>query len=309
MLGIGVARGEEAPFAAAGRAGLRGRIGAMPEIGAIGQLHPILVHFVIALAVLGVVLRLVSLTGRVAFAGPAATTLILLSAAASLPAAASGEQAHGPAERVPGARNAVVEHEEWGIRARNMLIIVGGLELIGLAISRRPQARFLRIASGVIGLGALFAVYEAAEHGGELVYSYAGGVGLQDKDPADVGRLLMAGLYHQAQLDRKEGRTEDAAALIDLGARRFPADIEWQLTRAESALLDRKDPAAATAALAAITPPADQPRLRVRHAILLADALAASGQKDAAKAALTPLAAQFPNDQRLKRKLEELGGS
>ena len=59
---------------------------------------------------------------------------------------------------------------------------------------------------------------------------------------------------------------------------------------------------------AAITPPADQPRLRVRHAILLADALVAAGQKDAAKAALTPLAAQFPNDQRLKRKLQELGG-
>ena len=281
----------------------------MPELGALGPYHPIVVHFVIALAIVGVVLRLISLTGRVAFAGPAAATLILLSAAASVPAAMSGEQAHGPAERVPGARNAVVEHEEWGHNARNILIVVAALELIGLAVTRMGKARYLHIASGVVGLGALFALYEAAEHGGELVYSYAGGVGLQDKDPADVGRLLMAGLYHQSQLDRKEGRSEDAAALIDLAARRFPADVEWQLTRAESALLDRKDPAAATAALAAITPPADQPRLRVRHAILLADALVASGQKDAAKAALTPLAAQFPNDARLKRKLEELGGS
>ena len=279
----------------------------MPELGALGPYHPIVVHFVIALAIVGVVLRLISLTGRVAFAGPAAATLILLSAAASVPAAIAGEQAHGPAERVPGARNAVVEHEEWGIWARNILIVVAALELIGLAVARMGKARYLHIASGVVGLGALFALYDAAEHGGELVYSYAGGVGLQDKDPADVGRLLMAGLYHQSQLDRKEGRAEDAAALIDLAARRFPADVEWQLTRAESALLDRKDPAAATAALAAITPPADQPRLRVRHAILLADALVASGQKDAAKAALTPLAAQFPNDARLKRKLQELG--
>jgi uncharacterized membrane protein len=281
----------------------------MPELGALGPYHPVLVHFVIALSVVGVVLRLVSLTGRVTFAGPAAATLILLSAAASVPAAISGDQAHGPAERVPGARNAVVEHEEWGIRARNILIIVAALELIALAVARMGKARYLHIASGVVGLGALFAVYEAAEHGGEVVYVYAGNVGLQRKDPADVGRLLMAGLYHQAQLDRKDGRTEDAAALIDLAARRFPADVEWQLTRAESALLDRKDPAAATAALAAITPPADQPRLRVRHAILLADTLVASGQKDAARATLTPLAAQYPDDARLKRKLQELGGS
>jgi uncharacterized membrane protein len=280
----------------------------MPELGAIGPYHPQIVHFVIALAILGVVLRLVSLTGRVAFAGPAAATLILIAASASVVAVIAGDQAHGPAERVPGARNAVVEHEEWGVRARNMLIIVGALELVALALAKRGKARYLQIASGVVGLGALFVLYEAAEHGGELVYAYAGGVGLQRKDPADVGRLLAAGLYHQAQLDRKGGKADEAAALIDLGARRFPADVEWQLTRAESILLDRKDVPGATAALAAITPPADQPRLRVRHAILLADALVAAGQKDAARASLTALAGEFPNDARLKRKLQELGG-
>jgi uncharacterized membrane protein len=281
----------------------------MPDLGAIGPYHPQVVHFVIALAIVGVLLRLVSLTGRVAFAGPAAATLILLSAAASLAAVASGDQAHGPAERVPGARNAVVEHEEWGERARNALIVVGVLELAALALARRGKARPVHIASAVAGLVALFVVYEAAEHGGELVYAYAGGIGVQRQEPADVGRLLLAGLYHQAELDRKGGRPDDAAALVDLAARRFPADVEVQLWRAESALVDRKDAAAATAALAGITPPADQPRLRVRHAILLADALAASGQRDAARAALTALAGEFPDDARLKSKLQELGGS
>ena len=281
----------------------------MPDLGAIGPNHPVIVHFVIAFAVLGVVLRLVSLTGRIAFAGPAAALLIVLSAAASVAAVVSGDQAHGPAERVPGARNAVVEHEEWGERARNALLVVGAIELVALVLSRRGKARPVHIASAVVGLVALFALYEAAEHGGELVYSYAGGVGLQRKDPADVGRLLMAGAYHQAMVDRAQGRPEQAAELIDLAARRFPADIEVQLLRAESHLVDRKDTAAATAALAGITPPADQPRLRVRHAILLADALVASGQKDAARASLTALAGQYPQDARLKRKLQELGGS
>ena len=183
--------------------------------------------------------------------------MILLAAVASVVAAQAGIDAHGPAESVPGARAAVVEHEEWGIRTRNVLLAVAALELLGAAASpgaARPRSAHL--ASAVVGLGALFCLYEAAEHGGEVVYAYAGGVGLQRKDPADVGRLLLAGLYHQAQLDRKAGRADDAAALVDLAARRFPDDLEVQLFRAESVLLDRKDPAAALAALDAITVPA-----------------------------------------------------
>src|SRR5688572_146048 len=281
----------------------------MPDLGTLGPYHPHTVHFVIALSILGVVLRWISLTGRVAFAGPAATTLILIAAVASVVAAQAGIQAHGPAEAPPGARAAVVEHEEWGLRTRNMLLGVAALELLGLALARRGKSRYVHVASGLVGLGALFCLYEAAEHGGEVVYAYAGGVGLQRKDPADVGRLLMAGLYHQAQLDRKEGRADEAAALVDLAARRFPGDVEVQLLRAESQLLDRKDAAAATAALAAISVPADNPRMRVRQAILRASALDASGQREAARAALAPLIAEFPNDARLKRKLGELGGS
>ena len=281
----------------------------MPDLGTFGPYHPHTVHFVIALAIIGVALRLISLTGRLAFAGPAAATFLLISAAASVVAVKSGTDAHGPAERVPGARDAVVEHEEWGIRTRNMLLIVAALELIALGLIRLGKARYVHIASAVVGLGALFCLYEAAEHGGELVYGYAGGVGLQRKDPADVGRLLLAGIYHQAQLDRQAGRTAEAAALIDLAAQRFAGDVEVQLLRAESQLLDRKDPAAAVATLAAITVPADNRRLRIRHTFLLADALAASGQKDAARAALQPLASEVPDDPRVKRKLEDLGAN
>jgi hypothetical protein len=202
-----------------------------------------------------------------------------------------------------------VEHEEWGIRTRNVLLAVAALELIALGLMRLGKARYAHIASAVVGLGALFCLYEAAEHGGELVYGYAGGVGLQRKDPADVGRLLLAGIYHQAQLDRQAGRMSEAAALIELAARRFPDDVEVQLLRAESQLLDHQNPAAALAALAAIAVPADKPRLRMRHTFLLADALAASGQKDAARAALQGLGGDLANDPRVKRKLEELGAN
>jgi uncharacterized membrane protein len=281
----------------------------MPDLGTFGPFHPHTVHFVVALAIVGVALRLISLTGRIAFAGPAAATLLLVCAAVSVVAVKSGLDAHGPAERVPGARDAVVEHEEWGLRTRNVLLGVAALELLALGLVRLGKARYAHIASAVVGLGALFCLYEAAEHGGELVYGYAGGVGLQRKDPADVGRLLLAGIYHQAQIDRQAGRAAEAAALIDLAAQRFAGEIEVQLLRAESQLVDRKDPAAALAALATIQAPADNRRMRLRHTLLLADALAASGQRDAARAALQGLGADFANDARVKRKLQELGAS
>jgi hypothetical protein len=106
------------------------------------------------------------------------------------------------------------------------------------------------IASAVLCLPAVFCLYEAAEHGGELVYEYAGGPGLRTGNPADVGRLLVAGVHHQAQADRKAGRPGDAAALVSAIAPRFASDPNVQIMAAESALLDRKDPAAALDILA-----------------------------------------------------------
>ena len=117
--------------------------------------HPHIVHFVIALLVVGVVLRLVSLTGRIAFAGPAATTLILVGTIVSVFAVQSGLDAHGPVERIPGARSAVEEHEDWGERTRNMFVIVSLLELVALALTRQQQSRYARpaaMAAAVAGL-------------------------------------------------------------------------------------------------------------------------------------------------------------
>ena len=275
----------------------------MPSLAAF---HPVIVHFAIALAVAGVLLRWLWLSGRVGWAGPAAATLLLTSAVVVFAAARSGTDAHGPVERVPGSAQAVSEHEEWGNRAYRAFVVVGLLELLALALRSRGRAKPVLVASALAGLVGLFVLYEAGEHGGELVYSYAGGVGIRSGAPEDVGRLLLAGLYHQAQLDRKAQRPEDAAALIELAARRFQADPGVKLAAAESLLLDRKDAAGAVAAIQRTSVPADDRRLRMRRSSLLADAFESQGNKAAALAALEPLSAEFPQNERLKKRIEEL---
>ena len=120
-------------------------------------------------------------------------------------------------------------------------------------------------------------------------------------------RLLLAGLYQQALVERKAGRVPEAAVLLDEAAQRFPDDIEVRLLHAESLLIDRKDAAAALAALRAITPPPDNRFLRMRHGMLTADALLAAGQRDGAIATLQQLLAAFPGP-RIQQRLDALQG-
>jgi len=269
----------------------------------LAGLHPIVVHFAIALLIAGAVFRWLSLTGRLSFASPAAASLLLVGTVAAVMAVKSGTDAHGPVERIPGVVDAVIAHEHWGERARNAFIVVAVAELVVLLLARRGKERLAVIASAVLCVPAVFCLYEAGEHGGELVYEYAGGPGLRTGDPADVGRLLVAGVYNQAQADRKAGRPGDAAALVSAIAPRFASDPSVQVMAAESALLDRKDPAAALDILGRTTVPQDNARLRMRHGLLMADALEAAGRPDAARATLQQLASAFPESGRIKQRL------
>ena len=268
--------------------------------------HPQVVHFVVALLIIGVLFRLVALTGKAKWTGPAATALLVMGGIASWVAAKSGTAAHGPVERIPGARDAVVEHEEWGERTRNVFVGVAALELVALALGV-GAARTVRAVSGLAGLAGLFVLYEAAEHGGELVYGYAGGVGIRSGNPEDVGRLLTAGLYNESQVARKAGKGDDANRLIQMLVERNPTDLTTRLMWAESLLLDKKDPAAALVALDSIQVKPDDARFRPRHDMLAADALRQAGRVDSARAVLQATATQFPANVRVKAKLDSLG--
>jgi len=276
----------------------------------IPAMHPQVVHFAIALLLVGVLLRLVSFTGRVRFSNHAAVFLLVLGTVAAAVAVKSGVDAHGPVERIPGVRALVIEHEDLGILTRNIFFGVVVLELLALGFATRTAtAGYAKIAlalSALAGVAGSFYLYEAAEHGGELVYSYAGGPGLRTGDPADVERLLTAGLYSQAMADRNAGDAQGAARLIAELAARTPADTTVQLMHVESLLLDAKDYPAALTAVRAVSVDPTVARFATRKATLAADIFIAMGARDSARAVLEPVVAAFPTNARLKAKLDSL---
>src|SRR6478735_4368726 len=211
-------------------------------IWTLAALHPQVVHFTIVLTIIGAMFRLISLLGRPAWVSPAAATLLILAAISGYASTQTGTAAHGPVERVPGARSAVQEHEEWGDRTRTALFILAAIEIVGLAMRNRPQARMVNGVAAIAALICVGFVYETGEHGGKLVYSYAGGVGIRTGDEKDIQQLLLTGYYQQAMADRKAGRSDSAAQLIKDAANRYGSDPEVKLLAAESILIDQKNP-------------------------------------------------------------------
>ena len=273
----------------------------------IGYFHPIIVHFVIALLFVGVGFRIASLTGKLQFTDLGAVTLILIGTVAAVLAVQSGQGAHGAVERIPGVRNAVGEHEDWGHYARNAFIAISLLEIATFAMMKSKFHRLLMFVCAIAGAGGCVVLYIAGDKGGDLVYEYAGGPGLRSGDTTDISRLYLAGLYNEAMLERKNGHNADAAAMIDEMAKRFPNDTTVRLLAIESQIVDKKDGKAALAMLKGFMVPGDGSRFfRFRTLLLRADAYQAAGFADSARAVLQGAPADFQNNPQIKNRLDKL---
>ena len=279
------------------------------EMPNIGSYHPVIVHFAIAFLIVGVIFRWVSLTGRAPFTGPAAATLLILGAAAAFLAVHSGTDAHGPVERIPGVRQAVMDHEDAGHWARNVFLVVALLEIAALFAKRRSVqiARVALWGSAVVGIFGFAAILKAADKGGDLVYDYAGGVGIRSGDTTDVNRLYLAGLYQAAQQARAQHDSARAAALFAQLEREFPNDTSIRLLVIESLVRDTDNGRAALAALARFRVPADDRRMQLRIGFLRADAYVAIGKPDSARVVLQQLGNAFPDmQQRINERLKNV---
>ncbi len=217
-----------------------------PTVIDIAQFHPQLVHFVVALGVAGVILRLVSLTGKAPWTNPAADHAPprrrrhqhgSRSSPAPRPMAPPSASP-APATRCRSTRNSA------SARAISSCSSPHSSSRRSPSSSASNWQRGFRVASGIGGIAAAVVLYQAGEAGGKLVYSYAGGVGLRSGDPADVQRLLVAGLYHQARAARAAGNHAEAARLIDELALQRPDDPSISFLQVESMIRDRQDAAA-----------------------------------------------------------------
>lgn len=302
----------------------------MPNIGA---LHPQVVHFVVASLIIGLPIYWLSFLRRPGFLRPMASVLLLVGTLASFVAVKSGDDAHGPAERLPDTRDLVVHHEELGELTRNIFAVVLLLELAGLALAwragtsgasvlavesgtvaeagastKRFAATTLRVVVGIAWAVGVFQLYETAQHGGELVYEHAGGVGYRSGETEDIGRLLRAGLYAQSRLDREAGRTDEAARLVDEMVARFPESLEVRLLGVESLVLDRQNGRAALDALAGISVPADNPRMALRRQLHAFDAYMLLQLPDSAALALDQVPEQYRESASVRDRRARAGG-
>jgi len=268
----------------------------------IASFHPQIVHFIVVLGFIGVGLRILSLVTKLEWIRPAATLALLAAAVAAVVGARSGDEAHEASERMPGARTAVQEHEELGEKTRNLFLVVAGFELLALAMRKNEKVRRVAlVGSAVAGVVAAFFLFEAAEHGGELVYGYAGGVGTRSGKPEDIKHLLVAGLYNAARSDREAGDSASAARLTEELVRQMPGDPGVAFLAVRSLLVDRNDPAAAMAALDSLALPPDNPRLVLQSAMLRSDIFVAMGHPDSARAALQAVLQQYPDNPMVQR--------
>lgn len=146
------------------------------------NIHPIIVHFPIALLVFAVATDLLSLTQRRHYwLQWAATGLYLAGALAGLAAFASGREAV-ESVLLPTAANSVVsEHADWALWT---IWIFGVLALVRTTLVWRKQvlAVPVQLVFFCLGMAGMYFLYETGDHGAQLVYQY--GVGVAAVDPS-----------------------------------------------------------------------------------------------------------------------------
>ena len=141
------------------------------------NLHPLLVHFPIALLAAATLLDFGRLVfGRVGVAGVVAVDGLYVAGAAMLAATYLSGRSAGLTVFIPGmAHGAVDEHWTLAMWCLGYFVVVTAARLVlrrDLREGRRGTA-FGFVVAGLIGLALLT---ETAEHGGRLVYEYGVGV-------------------------------------------------------------------------------------------------------------------------------------
>jgi uncharacterized membrane protein len=147
-------------------------------------LHPAIVHFPIALLLLGAAVAVLAIFVRCWHLPLFAAVLLSLGALGAVVATVTGEEEEEKVEHaIPAAEPLLEEHADWGERARNAGIVAAVFAVIAaIAVGRPVGGRVLSVLTACTALVAGYCVAQAGHFGGELVYRHGAGVVL-DRAP------------------------------------------------------------------------------------------------------------------------------
>lgn len=143
-------------------------------------LHPAVVHFPIALLMIGAPVAVLAIFLRRWHLPWLAAIMLVLGAAGTMVAVATGEQEGEMVESGSQALEQVLEmHEEFGEMTRNVAIVAAVLAVAAAFSSRvRIAGRGLSVLAAVAAAAAAYYVAETGHYGGQLVYRHGAGINL-----------------------------------------------------------------------------------------------------------------------------------
>ncbi len=140
------------------------------------NLHPLVIHFPIALLIVAAVTDLVdNVVGRPPWLATAVTSLYVLGVAGAVVACVSGQQAADTVLMSGMAHSIVAAHRTWALATTFYfgVLVVVRLALAFTGIRPGRTVRILMLAAALVGVAG---VQQTAERGGRLVYEQGVGV-------------------------------------------------------------------------------------------------------------------------------------
>jgi len=141
-------------------------------------LHPAVVHFPIALLLLGAAVAGLAIFVRRWHLPLFAALLLSLGAAGAVVAVATGENEEEVVEHaIPSAEPLLEEHARWGDMARNLGLAAAALAVVAAFFVSKPFfGRAFSVLTALVAFAAAYCVAEAGHFGGDLVYRHGAGV-------------------------------------------------------------------------------------------------------------------------------------
>jgi uncharacterized membrane protein len=143
-------------------------------------IHPMIVHFPIALILVGFLFEVVGVVAKREFYSKAAFILLLIGAAGVIAAYVTGNRAGGGLSEMGSLKQAIENHEDSALVTMVLVLVVAAVRIM-MAATKRFAGSLRWIAVALYFVGVL-SIIRTGHLGGTLVYRHAAGVQLQIED-------------------------------------------------------------------------------------------------------------------------------